>query len=150
MQTLVGTWLVCGTNFPMWLKGDKTHPTFTYSPVKQKGGNPMLLDEVSYLKKGKRKTLTGYDYPDDQDSTAFVWRGKGLLSVLRSHWRVALLDPQQQWAVIIFSKTLFTPEGVDIVGRQPLSPGTIDHIKELMKRDPVLKPHVATLQTLRL
>ncbi|CCG99638.1 hypothetical protein FAES_1628 [Fibrella aestuarina BUZ 2] len=149
LHTLVGTWFICGTNFPMWLRGDKTEPTFTYSLTTKRNGTTVLLDEVRYVKNGRSHTITGFDYPDPRDSAAFIWRGKGLLSVLRSHWRVALQDPNGQWAVIWFSKTLFTPEGVDIISRQrQLSPADIDHINSLIRQDARLSPHLATLRLL--
>lgn len=147
LQTLVGTWFICATNFPMWLKGNKTNPTFNYSLVANKENK--LLDEVKYLKNGKSKTITGFDTQDKTDKKAFVWRGKGLLSLLKSKWKVALLDPSGQWAVIWFSKTLFTPEGVDIISTTPtLSPAILKQIKVQMARDSVLTPHIESLKTL--
>lgn len=144
--TLVGTWFICYTNFPMWLKGDKTNPTFNYTITTRKG-EKVLLDEVKYLKKGKEKTITGYDYQDEKDSTAFVWRGKGILGLLKSEWRVALIDPKGQWAVIAFSKTLFTPEGVDIINRTPkISDDTMKEIKGLMEKDAELRKHLDSIK----
>lgn len=149
IPTLMGTWFICSTNFPMWLKGDKLDPTFTYSATSKKASVPVLLDEVKYRKKGKQKTLTGYDYQDKHDPSAFVWRGKGLLSLVRSSWRVAMLDPEGKWAVIWFSKTLFTPEGVDIISRQAsLTTEQLNQIKRQMADAPLLKKHVPTLHTL--
>jgi len=146
--TLLGTWFICSTNFPMWVKGDKVNPTFNYS-LATKNGEKVLLDEVKYQKKGKEKSIVGYDYQDEKDSFAFVWRGKGLLSLLKSKWRVALIDPKGQWAVISFSKTLFTPEGVDIISRTPkMSAAQLREIKGLMERDETLKKHVESLKTL--
>lgn len=131
----------------MWLKGDKTNPTFTYSITDKKADTNVLLDEVKYLKRGKSRTLTGFDYQDKTDPSTFVWRGKGLLSFVRSTWKVVLIDPSGQWAVIWFSKTLFTPEGVDIVSRTPaLSTETQTHIFALMSRDPLLAKHRASLR----
>ncbi|GAB3343000.1 hypothetical protein GCM10027299_58320 [Larkinella ripae] len=148
LHTLAGTWFICSTNFPMWLKGDKTGPTFTYTIVQKKNG-PVLLDEVKYLKNRKAKTITGFDYPDKTDATTFVWRGKGLLFFAKSTWKVALLDPAGQWAVIWFSKTLFTPEGVDIISRTPrLSSATLEQISALMATDPVLQKHRSSLKPL--
>ena len=149
VQALIGTWFVCSTNFPMWLKGDKTNPTFTYSITGEKADTTVLLDEVNYLKRGKSKTLTGFDYQDKTDSATFVWRGKGLLSLVRSTWHVALIDPAGQWAVIWFSKTLFTPEGVDIISRTPTLPAeTQKHIKSLMVSDSRLAKHLPELRDL--
>jgi len=150
IPTLVGTWFICSTNFPMWLKGDKLDPTFTYSTTTKSASVPVLLDEVNYRKKGELKTLTGYDYQEKDNPSAFVWRGKGLLSLVRSHWRVALLDTNGQWAVIWFSKTFFTPEGVDIISRQSnLPPEQLEQIKAQMVTEPLLKKHLPTLQNLK-
>lgn len=149
IQTLIGTWFICSTNFPMWLKGDKTNPTFTYAAAGRKRDTKVLLDEVRYVKKGKTKTLTGFDYQDKIESTTFVWRGKGLLSLVRSKWKVVLQDPDGQWAVIWFSKTLFTPEGVDIISRTPhLSATSLNQIKSLMAGHALLVRHLATVRDL--
>lgn len=146
--TLVGTWFICYTNFPMWLKGDKTNPTFNYTITTHKS-EKVLLDEVKYLKKGKEKSITGYDFQDEKDSTAFTWRGKGILGLLKSHWRVAFIDPKGQWAVIAFSKTLFTPEGVDIISRTPeISESTMKEIRGLIEKDVELKGYLGAIQKL--
>ena len=147
LTLLVGTWFIHSTNFPMWLKGDKLTPTFTYSAVAGKEG--VLLDEVNYLKNGKKKAIVGYDTQGANDKAIFVWRGKGLLHLLKSQWKVALWDESGQWAVIWFSKTLFTPEGVDIISRSSsLSPGVLEQIKVKMAQDSVLKKHIPSLKTL--
>ncbi|QMW00510.1 lipocalin family protein [Spirosoma foliorum] len=149
IQALVGTWFICSTSFPMWLKGDKTNPTFTYSITDKKGETNVLLDEVKYQHKGESKTLTGFDYQNPADSAAFVWRGKGVLSLVRSKWKVVLQDPDGQWAVIWFSKTLFTPEGVDIISRTPQLPEkTLNHIKSLMADTPTLAKQLANVRDL--
>ncbi|RFS18424.1 lipocalin family protein [Emticicia sp. C21] len=147
--TLVGTWFICYTNFPMWLKGDKTNPTFNYTITTHKG-EKVLLDEVKYLKKSKEKTIIGYDYQDEKDSAAFTWRGKGILGLLKSQWRVALIDPKGQWAVIVFSKTLFTPEGVDIISRTPeISDNTMKEIIGLIEKDIELKRYLKSIKKVK-
>lgn len=129
----------------MWLKGDKTAPAFHYAIV----GEGKLSDEVTYLKKGKTKSIKGTDYQDKADSLQFVWKGKGLLRVLKSRWRIALMDPEGQWVVICFSKTLFTPAGADIISRSKQLPqSTLEVIKTQMRKDPVLKEQVETLKEL--
>lgn len=148
LHTLAGTWLIHSTNFPMWLKGDKTNPTFNYTVTTDKDGAEILLDEVKYQKDGKTKTITGYDYPDEADAMAFVWRGKGVLGLVKSHWRIALLDTEKQWAVVVFESTLFTPSGMDVIGRKALSADTFVAIKAMMKGDSVLEAHLATLKSL--
>ena len=149
LNVLVGTWFICSTNFPMWTKGNKTNPAFNYTIIVKNDGSKILGDNVGYLKNGKSRSIKGFDHPDKKDSTAFIWRGKGLLGLLKSRWRVALLDPAHNWAVIYFSKTAFTPEGVDIISRrQSLSKETIEQVKLQMLKDTVLKTHVASLKNL--
>ncbi|MCW3084195.1 MAG: hypothetical protein JWP12_1561 [Bacteroidetes bacterium] len=149
LTQIVGTWFIIGTNFPMWLKGDKQSPSFTYT-VTQHKGKEVLLDEVKYLKKGKTKTITGYDRADETKQNAFVWRGKGLLAIAKSNWEIKLIDPQGNWVVIWFSKTLFTPEGIDIISRrQQLDEATLLEIKNKITQDPVLKKQLETLKILK-
>jgi len=149
LPQLLGTWFIIGSNFPMWLKGDKTSPTFTYT-LMQKHRQEVLLDEVKYQKKGRTKTITGFDHPQGDNPKAFVWRGKGLLAIAKSKWEVKLIDPKGEWAVIHFSKTLFTPEGIDIISRKPkLDAATVLAIKEKILKDPQLKEQLSTLQMLR-
>ena len=149
IQFLLGTWFICSTNFPMWTKGNKTGPTFNYSLYSKPTDNPVLFDEVKYLKNGKQKSIRGYDYPDTQDLSRFTWRGKGLLWIARSKWQVALKDPEGQWAVIHFSKTLFTPEGVDIICRRPHPDKVmLADIKKSMAENTLLKQHISSLKDL--
>jgi hypothetical protein len=145
---LAGTWFVCSTDFPMWTGGRKTDPQFQYTIV-EKRGEKVLYDEVTYLKNGKEKSIRGYDFPNSDDHTAFTWRGKGLLAIARSEWEVVLQDPEGQWAVISFSKTLFTREGVDIIFRtKDPDPATLKAIKEQLEEVPELKEHVPKLTDL--
>lgn len=149
LNVLVGTWFICSTNFPMWTKGNKTNPTFNYTVIVKSDGSKIMGDNVSYLKNGRSKSIKGFDHPDKKDSTAFVWRGKGLLGLLKSKWRVALIDPAHNWAVIYFTRTAFTPEGVDIISRQATLPiETLEQVKLQMLKDPVLKKHVSSLKHL--
>lgn len=145
---LTGTWFICFTNFPMWTKGDKTNPTFNYEIIQNKQDKKMLSDEVRYFKKGKEKSIKGIDTPNESDASSFVWRGKGLLKVVSSNWKVALRDEEDgQWAVIYFSKTLFTPEGVDIISRNPsLSDATWQQIRLKMSADPILAKHLPEIK----
>jgi hypothetical protein len=133
----------------MWLKGDKLNPTFNYAIISRKG-QKVLSDEVKYFKNNKQKIIKGYDYQDEKDSMAFTWRGKGILSLLKSKWRVALTDPKEQWAVIAFSKTLFTPAGVDIISRMPeISEKTMQEIRGLMEKDAELRGYLREIQQLK-
>ena len=53
----------------------------------------------------------------------FCRRGKGLLAIASSHWQLlgAALAPAAtpEWAVTYFSKTIFTPAGLDVYARGP-------------------------------
>lgn len=116
VEWLPGTWHVLATNFPMWLKGDKLQPTFTYTPL----ADGRLLDEVRYRRKddGAVEKITGYDQFDD-DKQMFVWRGKGLLFIARSEWQVLNVRDDGNAAIIVFNRTLFTAAGMDVISRLP-------------------------------
>ena len=95
LKSLEGTWYIHFSDFPMWLKGDKQYPTFTYT-IKRRKGVVGLKDEVRYLKKGRPKSIN---------------------ALLKSKWDIIYLDPEGTWAIIHFKKTLFTPEGYDVMAR---------------------------------
>lgn len=116
LKELEGKWYVVRSNFPMWLKGKKTNPSFTYT-ITNKGKDTVLLDEVHYQKKSRWKSIVGYDKPADTQNRSFVWRGKGILAGLKSTWSILFLDSNQQWMIIHFKKTLFTPEGYDVISK---------------------------------
>ncbi len=116
LKALEGTWFIHFTNFPMWLKGDKTQPTFNYT-IQKRGDTEGLKDVVEYLKKGKKRRIVGFDKPQNTSNTQFVWRGKGLLFLLKSEWQLLYIDPTHTWAVIGFTKTLFTPAGYDVISK---------------------------------
>lgn len=129
LETLQGKWYIHFSNFPMWLKGDKTHPTFNYT-IEKRGGIEGLKDEVIYFKKGKQKSIIGFDKPINKMNTQFIWRGKGLLSLLKSEWHVLYLDPTNTWAIIGFKKTLFTPSGYDVISKNKKTPNGFEQIME--------------------
>lgn len=148
MKMLAGTWFIISTNFPMWLDGKKTNPSFTYT-ISEKNGKTGLIDEVRYEKNGKTKTIKGFDTPDEANEQAFTWRGKGLMAIAKSEWEVRMIDTTAGWAVIWFSKTLFTPEGVDIISRSTqMDSTTLNQIKDRMLEDELLRKHVGELVTL--
>ncbi len=117
LQSLEGKWYIHYSNFPMWLKGDKLNPTFTYT-VGQQGQKSGLKDAVQYVKKGVLKQISGFDTPADSTNQSFIWRGAGLLKFVTSRWRILYVNPNQNWAIIQFEKTLFTPAGYDVIARQ--------------------------------
>ncbi len=146
---LSGTCFIISTNFPIWLDGSETNPTFNYT-VTGKKGKTFLIDEVKYTKNGKTKTINGFDYLNPNNDKAFTWQGKGFLAIAKSRWEIKLQDEKNEWAVIWFSKTLFTPEGVDIISKKSkLDKSLIEEIKTKMLADRVLKKHVGSLVDLK-
>ena len=116
LENLEGQWFIIMSNFPMWLKGNKTHPTFNYSIIKKKGST-LLLDKVIYKKKYKEKSIIGFDKSINENNTEFIWKGKGILCLFKSKWKILCFNTKQQWAIIYFGKTLFTPKGYDVISR---------------------------------
>lgn len=131
LSELEGKWFVNRSNFPMWLKGTKINPTFNYSLV-VKHGKPLLLDEVRYTENSKTKSITGYDKSLNENNNSFVWRGKGILSFTKSKWKILHFDNEQQWMIIHFERTLFSPEGYDVVSKSKIIEGDLE--KEVMKK----------------
>jgi len=121
LSSLEGKWYINQTNFPMWLQGDKTSPTFNYSVLKTERAS-FLVDRVEYTKNGKQKSITGRDKPLNENNTSFIWRGKGCLRILKSKWNILHFDKKDEWAIIHFEKTLFTPKGYDIISKTRPSP----------------------------
>ncbi|PRY70174.1 hypothetical protein B0I08_101302 [Glaciihabitans tibetensis] len=116
-EILPGTWRVVATNFPMWLRGDRLDPTFTFAT---RGTEPLVLtDDVSYTTQtGEVKHLLGVD---TWRGEGFVWRGKGLGRLVSSSWTVPGVSAAGTIAAIRFSKSLVSPAGIDIVVRDGIS-----------------------------
>lgn len=113
IHDLLGTWHVHYSNFPMWLKGNKTQPKFIYSNYDS--ANRRFDDTVEYLQNGNSKTIKGKDAVLDEHNTKFLWRGNGLLFFVTSKWEI--IEVENDLALIYFKKTLFTPEGYDVISR---------------------------------
>lgn len=140
IRSLSGTWHVLESTFPMWLEGKKENPAFHYRVLASYEGGLLLDDRVTYLEGGKEKSIEGIDTPDPQDSTHLTWRGKGILKLFTSDWYVVMRAPDDSWAVIYFSSTIATPEGVDIIARtEELPPATLAQIRAAIFADPGLK-----------
>lgn len=114
-EVLPGQWRVLATTFPMWLSGRRLRPMFRYGLL---AGDPLTLsDEVTYRTRGgAEKRIVGVDRFDPA-SGMFVWRGRGLLRVLSSRWRVEHLTGDRELIVLSFAKSPVTPAGVDVIGR---------------------------------
>lgn len=108
---LPGTWHISATNFPMWVNGTRRDPAFEYS---LRADDPLTLDDqVHYTDdRGRQRTITGVDrWAGDH----FVWRGAGVLGMVRSRWSVASLSDDV--LVIHFEKSRVTPAGTDVAIR---------------------------------
>ena len=146
---LAGTWHVLESTFPMWLEGSKTDPSFTYRVI-EGGERSRMDDRVAYLKDGEPDTIAGIDTQDPEDSSHFTWRGKGLLFLFKSDWYVVMRAPDRRWAVIYFSSTIATPEGVDILARTRDLPGaTLERIRSAILADPLLRTKAVGLRAVR-
>lgn len=120
LKDLEGTWYVNMSNFPMWLDGKRKNPRITYTL--QSDGK--ILDVVAFEKKGKTKTIKGYDERSTEIKSGFVWRGKGLKAIFTSEWKVLFYHQKYELAVLAFEKTLFTPAGFDVISRKKKIPPT--------------------------
>jgi hypothetical protein len=146
---LAGTWHVLESTFPMWLEGPKTDPSFTYRVIE--GDEKHRMDDtVAYRENGEPDTIEGVDTQDPEDSSHFTWRGKGLLFLFKSEWYVVMRAPDRSWAVIYFSSTIATPEGVDIIARTPTFPEpTLAQIRAAIAADPQLHTKATGLSPVR-
>jgi hypothetical protein len=113
----------------MWMAGDRLEPRFSYAILSEK---PLAFsDDVSYLDiAGAEQHILGTDtwHPRGE----MVWRGKGIRSVLRSHWRIAGSSDDGTIAVVKFSKSLVTPGGIDVIVRDDLE---IPELRAIVARD---------------
>lgn len=115
--------------------------------------HPHLTDRSD----SKRKRIAGIDRPktghngDDQQSVEWRWRGKGVLRLLSSDWRIigynlsssgngddgrCASDPD--WVITFFRQTLITPTGIDIYSRSPSAlPGQLkEQLLEALRNHP--------------
>ncbi len=109
---LPGRWVVRATNFPMWLRGDRHAPVIEYAVLQS---DPLVLsDTVEYIddRRGPRRVLG----VDRARGDGFVWRGTGVLRMLRSRWQVAGLHDSV--LCIRFARSAVTPAGIDVLVRE--------------------------------
>jgi lipocalin len=144
-RALAGTWHVVATNFPMWTEGAKTQPTFSYGVL----GEGELSDLVRYLENGAPGLVEGIDRQSATTPTHFTWRGVGWLALFSSGWDVVAIDTAGEWAIIAFSSTLATPEGVDIITRSAApSPELLEVPLALIASEPLLRERARGLRLL--
>nr|BFE55991.1 hypothetical protein GCM10020063_005170 [Dactylosporangium thailandense] len=114
-DVLPGQWRVLATTFPMWLSGRRSQPMFRYDLLHD---DPLTLsDEVAYrTRDGRAKRIEGVDRFDPATGS-FIWRGRGVLRVLSSRWRVEHVSDERDVVVLSFARSLVTPAGLDVIGR---------------------------------
>lgn len=87
-------------------------------------------------------------------SWVWNWRGKGWLMIASSRWETIGYGEEEgnAWVVTYFSKTLFTPAGIDIYSRQPsgLSSTTLESIKSALAKDDGVKKLAGELFTVEI
>lgn len=147
---LIGKWHIIRTTFPMWRNGKNTQPTLNYKRLSD-SDDSRIEDLVIYQSRGKQKTIRGIDTQDPELPCHFRWRGSGLLALLTSDWYVIDLDDREsdgdyRIMAIYFTKTLFTPAGLDIVATSPTpDPADIDACVARIAVAASLRPHVDAL-----
>lgn len=57
-------WHVVASNFPIWLKGDRTRPTFNYRVIQDAAG-AALDDRVVYARRGRERQIADISRPQD-------------------------------------------------------------------------------------
>lgn len=109
-EVLKGTWFIAQTSLPMWRK--RQQPSVTYAPLP----DGRVLDTVQFWQGGRSHLIMGVD--SAQVDGSYHWRGLSLLTrLVVSRWRV--LAAGDGWAITHFSRTPFTPAGVDVYSRTP-------------------------------
>jgi hypothetical protein len=141
----------------MWKGRYGVKITYTPIPETQEQDStafPDLNDLVEYQKSsgGKYSTVNGISSSTTVSELgsgwAFSWRGKGWLMIASSRWEVlgygsdltgaapGTENQAKDWVVTYFSKTMFTPAGIDIYSRSEdgVSAECVERIKtELAK-----------------
>lgn len=143
---LLKTWYIISSTLPLWIT--KKNITITYSLLKNHQSFPILNDLVEYHPKlnckadKKKKTIKGIDKPIIKNGLQeWRWHGNGWLKVFKSNWKILSYgrdlhststnhknEVRIEWMIIYFSKTLFTPNGIDLYCNQSI--GFSDALKQ--------------------
>ncbi len=141
ISLLEGKWYVVATNFPMWHKEKNVNPNLNYTNFRENNGKLIFDDCVMYSKNKTPKKIKGKDKQKNSNELEFVWRGNGLLKLFRSKWKVIANDKEGRWIAIYSTRTLVSPEGVDIVARNKnLSESEIKGIIAHLDKSYIHKP----------
>lgn len=133
-----GIWYITASNFPMWHSPKREDPAIHYKIISDE---PYLLeDKVSYKKNGKYTEIHGTDLQTVLRKGVFEWKGKGLLGLLKSKFYFCACNEEMTFMLIYFEKTLFTPEGIDILTRSPHPDEIIfENVHKIIESEPFLK-----------
>ncbi|KAF8701070.1 hypothetical protein RHS03_06575, partial [Rhizoctonia solani] len=135
IDKFMGKWHVISSTLPLWKS--RSDVTITYSPLLISPSSTTIKfdDIVEYRSRSSpgspKSRVIGVDTlvatPHDAPEG---------LTIATSKWQVLGYDPDQGWAVTYFSKTLFTPPGLDIYVRDPTSINKeiVDEIKEATRK----------------
>ena len=132
---LAGVWHVTHSTLPMWKKNKNVK--ITYKPLSAPAGALDDLVEYNPINGDKHKTVHGIDKPDATRHSTYNWKGRGLLMIASSHWEVLGYGEEDGgWMVTFFSKTMFTPAGIDVYARRMggLSDLMIERIRAEIKK----------------
>lgn len=120
--------------------------TFNYTPI-TKDSKTVLADDVKYWKGDNEKVISGFDYPDKEETGRFTWRGKGWLMLLSSNWKVEWISVKKDCIVLSFKKTLVTPAGLDIICRYATpNTTTVEQARSFISARPHLKEHLHNMK----
>ncbi|EUC54727.1 TrfA domain protein, putative [Rhizoctonia solani AG-3 Rhs1AP] len=131
IEKFMGKWHVVQSTLPLWKS--RSDVTITYSQIATSSPDVVKFDDiVEYRSRASpgsaRSRIVGVDTlvtthhgaPEGYKSgVSYHWRGKGWLMIATSNWQVLGYNPDLGWAVTYFSKTLFTPAGLDVYVRDP-------------------------------
>ena len=150
VDQLTGTWHVVYSTLPLWK--NKRNVNITYKPLAPITSSKQEVlqridDIVAYqtLTSDTIKTIHGIDTTSGEGTGNWDWRGTGWLKIVSSHWEILGVGEHlgDDWAIIFFASTLFTPSGVDILSksRGGVPKGTVVAVKEALLKieDPVLQ-----------
>lgn len=147
-ERFVGTWHIVVTNYGFWKS--RTDPTVTYEAMPDVDGLRAWRDTLHFRKRGfghgvKPGTLSGVDV--EISPGRFLWRGDGLMRLIKSPWWVMMADPSGEWAVTYFGRSnVGTAPGVDVYSRRPdLSADALDVILGSVRAHAFLKTRCGNL-----
>jgi lipocalin len=138
-----GTWHIVVTNYGFWRT--RTHPTVTYERMADPE-RVRLRDTLRFRKKPllggapREEILAGVDEQETDRPGAFLWRGDGLLRIIKSPWSVVMVGDAYDWAVTYFARSnAGTAAGMDIYARGPrLTDEQVAEILARVRRHPFL------------